>query len=66
MSEDELDQIASLGTGRAIASGLAVKSPVLLDVFFRYSREGIQEPTPLEAELQDNVDRIRDDLDINT
>ena len=64
MSRDELEMIKSLGTGRAIVAGLAVQSPVLLRIYPRYSQEGIQEPTPVQDALQDEVKRIRQQLGI--
>ncbi len=64
MSRDELEMIKSLGTGRAIVAGLAVQSPVLLRIYPRYSQEGIQEPTPVQDALQDEVKRIREQLGI--
>ena len=63
MSKDELDMVKSLGTGRAIVAGVAVQSPVLLRVYFRYSEEGIEEPTPIRDELT-SVDGIRNSLNI--
>jgi DNA helicase HerA-like ATPase len=65
MSRDELDLVKSLGTGRAIIAGLAVESPVLLRVYPRYSQEGIQEPTPVQDELQTGIERIRQQLGIS-
>jgi hypothetical protein len=62
MSREELDMVKSLGTGRAIVAGIAVKSPVLLRVFFRYSKEGIEEPTPIRDELGEATQRIRENL----
>jgi hypothetical protein len=64
MSRDELEMIKSLGTGRAIVAGLAVQSPVLLRIYPRYSQEGIQEPTPVQDALQDEVKSIRQQLGI--
>jgi DNA helicase HerA-like ATPase len=64
MSKDELEMVKSLGTGRAIVAGVAVKSPVLMRVYFRYSEEGIEEPTPIRDELG-SVDDIRNRLDIH-
>lgn len=61
MSQDELEMVKSLGTGRAIVAGVAVRSPVLLRVYFRHSEEGIQEPTPIRDELR-NVEQIRQRL----
>lgn len=55
MSEEELEMISELGTGRALVSGLAIKSPVLLDVFFRYSAEGVEAPTPIQDTISDDV-----------
>lgn len=63
MSEEELEMVKSLGTGRVIVTGVAVKSPVLLRVYFRYSAEGIQEPTPIADELS-SVSQIRQQLGI--
>lgn len=63
MSSEELDMIKGLGTGRAIVAGVAVKSPVLLRLHYRYSEEGIPEPTPIHDYLQ-SVDQIRDQLNI--
>jgi hypothetical protein len=63
MSKDELDMVKSLGTGRAIVAGVAVQSPVLMRVYFRYSEEGIEEPTPIRDELG-SVDQIRSRLGI--
>lgn len=63
MSRDELDMVKSIGTGRAIVAGVAIKSPVLLNVYFRHSEEGIREPAPLADELE-SVDRIRQQLGI--
>jgi hypothetical protein len=63
MSEDELNMVKSLGTGRAIVAGVAVQSPVLLRVYFRHSEEGIEEPTPIRDELA-SVDQIRSRLNI--
>ncbi|HYT46207.1 MAG TPA: hypothetical protein VEP90_28015, partial [Methylomirabilota bacterium] len=65
MSRDELEMIKSLGTGRAIVAGLAVQSPVLLRVYPRYSQEGIQEPTPVQDALHDEVENIRQQLGIS-
>jgi hypothetical protein len=62
MSQNELEMIKSLGTGRVIVSGVAVKSPVLVNVFFRYSEEGIREPRPISDRLQESVDQIRQQL----
>lgn len=64
MSRDELDMVKSIGTGRAIVAGVAIKSPVLLNVYFRHSEEGIQEPTPLTDELG-SVAQVRLQLGIN-
>jgi hypothetical protein len=66
MDEEELDMISSLGTGRALVSGLSVKSPVLLDVFFRYSAEGIESPTPIDDSLGEAVKEARESLDQST
>lgn len=63
MSQEELEMVKSLGTGRAIVAGIAVKSPVLLRVYFRHSEEGIQEPTPIHDALC-SVDQIRQQLAI--
>jgi hypothetical protein len=63
MSQEELEMIKNLGTGRAIVAGVAVQSPVLLRVYFRHSEEGIQEPTPIRDELR-MVDQIRQQLNI--
>lgn len=57
MSADELEMVKSLGTGRAIVAGVAVKSSVLIRVHSRYSEEGIPEPRPIANSL-----RIIDDL----
>ena len=64
MSRDELDMVKSLGTGRAIVAGIAVESPVLMRVFFRYSREGIEEPAPIRDELAAVTQQIRQSLGI--
>ncbi len=63
MSKDELDMVKSLGTGRAIVAGVAVQSPVLLRVYFRYSQEGIEEPAPIRDALA-SVNGIRNSLNI--
>jgi len=63
MSQEELDMIKELGTGRAIVAGVAVKSPVLLRIDRRCSADGIQEPTPIRDEL-DSIDQIRKNLGI--
>jgi hypothetical protein len=63
MSRDELEMIKSLGTGRAIVAGVAIQSPVLLQVYPRYSQEGIQEPTPI-ADALNSVQQIRQQLNI--
>jgi len=62
MAEEELDMIPSLGTGRAVVSGLAVQSPVLLDVSFRHSEEGIEAPTPIRDTIGEAVMEARDRL----
>jgi len=62
MSREELDMVKSLGTGRAIVAGVAVQSPVLLRVFFRYSQEGIEEPAPIRDELAEATRQIRRNL----
>lgn len=64
MSEDELEMVKSLGKGRAIVTGTAVNPSVLLRVYFRYSAEGIQEPTPIEDELS-SIRQIRRQLGIS-
>ncbi|MDJ0714464.1 MAG: ATP-binding protein [Prochloraceae cyanobacterium] len=63
MSQEDLEMVKSLGTGRAIVTGVAIKSPVLLRVDFRYSQEGIEEPRPIENELR-NTTEIRNKLGI--
>ena len=63
MSQEELEMIKSLGTGRAIVAGVAVQSPVLLRVYFRYSEEGIQEPAPISDNLS-TINQIRSQLNI--
>ncbi|MDJ0745248.1 MAG: ATP-binding protein [Xenococcaceae cyanobacterium MO_167.B27] len=63
MSAEELEMVKSLGTGRAIVTGVAVKSPVLLRVYPRYSEEGIREPAPIADELS-SIEQIRNDLGI--
>jgi DNA helicase HerA-like ATPase len=63
MSQEELDMIKELGTGRAIVAGVSVKSPVLLRVERRCSADGIQEPTPIKDEL-DSIEQIRQNLGI--
>jgi DNA helicase HerA-like ATPase len=63
MSQEELDMIKELGTGRAIVAGVAVKSPVLLRIDRRCSADGIQEPTPIKDELS-SIDQIRQNLEI--
>ncbi|GCE50551.1 uncharacterized protein DUF87 [Thermosporothrix hazakensis] len=63
MSREELDMIKNLGTGRAIVAGVAVQSPVLLNVYPRYSEEGIQEPTPLKDALSP-LEAVRKQLGI--
>jgi DNA helicase HerA-like ATPase len=62
MAEEELDMIPSLGTGRAVVSGLAVQSPVLLDVSFRHSDEGVEAPTPIQDTIGEAVMNARDRL----
>jgi len=62
MAEEELDMIPSLGTGRAVVSGLAVQSPVLLDVSFRHSEEGVEAPTPIQDTIGEAVMNARDRL----
>lgn len=64
MSQDELEMIKSLGTGRAIVAGVAIQSPILVRIFRRFSREGLQEPTPIRDDLTSVVE-IRDLLGIN-
>jgi uncharacterized protein len=63
MSQEELDMIKELGTGRAIVAGVAIKSPVLLRIDRRCSADGIQEPTPIRDELA-SVNQIRQNLNI--
>lgn len=63
MSAEELDMVKSLGTGRAIVTGVAVKSPVLLQVYPRYSEEGIREPAPIADELS-SIEQIRNNLGV--
>jgi hypothetical protein len=63
MSQEELDMIKELGTGRAIVAGGAVKSPVLIRIDRRCSKDGVQEPTPISDELM-SVEQIRRNLNI--
>ena len=64
IAEEDLDMIPSLGTGRAVISGLAVQSPVpvVLDVSFRHSEEGIEAPTPIQDTIGEAVMEARDRL----
>lgn len=62
MSREELEMVKSLGTGRAIVAGIAVRSPVLLRVFFRYSQEGIEEPAPIRDALKEATEQVREAL----
>jgi DNA helicase HerA-like ATPase len=63
MSADELEMVKSLGTGRAIVAGVAVKSSVLIRVHSRYSEEGIPEPRPIADSLR-TIDDLRAELGI--
>lgn len=63
MSQEELDMIKELGTGRAIVAGVAVKSPVLLRIDRRCSADGIEEPTPIKNELE-SIAQIRQNLGV--
>jgi DNA helicase HerA-like ATPase len=64
MSQEELEMIKSLGTGRAIVAGVAIQSPIIIRVFIRYIREGIQEPTPIKDELT-SLMQVREKIGVN-
>jgi len=63
MSLDELELVKSLGKGKAIVTGVGVQSTALLQVYFRYSKEGIEEPTPIQDSLS-SIELIRHQLKI--
>ncbi|AVB75947.1 ATP-binding protein [Methanococcus maripaludis] len=62
MTEEELSILKNIGTGKAVVTGTAIKSTVLIDVFRRYSKEGVKEPRPLSDIVINEVNDIKNKL----
>ncbi|MFX0092305.1 MAG: ATP-binding protein, partial [Candidatus Hodarchaeota archaeon] len=61
MTSEELKIINSLGQGRAIVSGTAVKTSVLVRVRVRNSLEGMEKPRPVTM-LTEKIERLKKSL----
>ena len=63
LTKIEIEMLKNIGTGKAVITGTAITSTILVDVFRRYSLEGVIKPTPLQDTLQNfNIDNLKTQL----
>lgn len=59
LTQKEIEMIKNIGKGRAIITGTAINSTVLVKIENRYSREGIQAPKPISERIESDIQNIR-------
>jgi DNA helicase HerA-like ATPase len=64
LSGTELEMLKNIGTGRAVITGTCIRSTVLVEIFKRYSKEGLPAPRPLSEMLDREVESIRQKMGI--
>ena len=52
--------IKNVGKGKAIITGTAINSTVLVKIENRYSKEGIAAPRPITDRIETEIEGIRD------
>ncbi|NJE42790.1 ATP-binding protein [Thermococcus sp. GR6] len=63
LTKIEIEMLKNIGTGKAVLTGAAINSTILMEVFRRYSLEGIVRPTPLSDVLYDlKIDELKKQL----
>jgi len=59
LTQKEIEMIKNIGKGKAIITGTAINSTVLVKIENRYSQEGIAAPKPISEEIEDEINKIR-------
>ncbi len=63
LTKVEIEMLKNIGTGKAVITGAAIRSTILVEVFRRYSLEGVVKPTPLQDTLrQFGIDNLKNEL----
>ncbi len=62
LTQKEIDLIKNIGTGKAIITGTAVKSTILVSIENRYSKEGIETPKPVSENINQMYTNLKQDL----
>ena len=66
LTKVEIDMLKNIDTGKAVITGTAITSTILVKVSKRYSEEGIEEPKPLseETDMTKEIETLKDALGI--
>lgn len=66
LTKVEIDMLKNIDTGKAVITGTAITSTILVKVSKRYSEEGIEEPKPLseETDIAKEIETLKDKLGI--
>jgi len=62
LTQKEIDLIKNIGTGKAIITGTAVKSTILVSIENRYSKEGIEAPKPVSENIEEKYKELKEKL----
>ncbi|WP_456328034.1 helicase HerA domain-containing protein [Archaeoglobus sp.] len=66
LTKVEIDMLKNIDTGKAVITGTAITSTILVKVSKRYSEEGIEEPKPLseETDIAKEIETLKGELGI--
>ncbi len=65
LTKIEIEMLKNIGTGKAVITGAAINSTILVEIFRRYSLEGIIKPTPLSDILHKlKIDDLKKQLEL--
>ncbi len=65
LTQKEIDLIKNIGTGKAIITGTAVKSTILVSIENRYSKEGIETPKPVSENINQMYTNLKQELNLS-
>jgi len=63
LTDVEIEMLKNIGTGKAVITGTAVRSTALVEIFRRYSKEGIEKPTPLTDIVKESINKLKEELE---